>query len=383
MSSAQGEVIRHGSPAGAWLPDTDEDRAAIGAQVERVLAHALFNRSKRFQGVLRYTVERVLAGRCNELKEQTLGEVVFGRRPDYDTAVDHIVRSTVSEMRKRLAQYYSIPEHASEIWISIPPGSYVPVFGRTVPAPIVAATGAQSTRRPLRLYLLLVGLAAICIFGIVWYAHRGPRTALDRFWVPVLDSPGEAVVCAGPLASGSGREIRFAAGLSNITTLLRAGGRHSTIMAATSASLKDFMAGPLILIGAYNNPWTLRFTGPLRFHFVGDRSTRSAFIEDRENPSRRDWSVQFGLPESAATRDYGIVARFKEPATGRMTVVLAGQLNFGVGSAIAMVTTNEFMEYFNRQAPKGWERKNFELVFATDMIDGKRGSPRIVATEFW
>lgn len=385
------ETGRRESAVDGWLPESDADRAAVLAQVERVLGHALFNKRKRFQSVLRYTVDRVLAGRGDELKEQTLGEHVFGRAPDYDTAVDHIVRSTVSEMRKRLAQYYAMPEHASEVWITIPPGSYAPSFRKCAPSPPAIATGMAPTSRRVRPYLLGLGLVAICAVAIVWLGMR-PRTAVDRFWEPALSSQGEALVCAGTLTlpesnrnspeASPGEEIRFAAGLSSVTTLLRGKGRTSRIVPATSVTLADLSAGPSVLIGAFNNPWTLRFTGPLRFHFVFEPSTHSAFIEDRENPSGRDWRVRFGVPKSEPNRDYGIVARFKEPTTQRMTVVLAGQLKFGVGAAIALVTTPGFMESLDRQAP-GWDRKNLELVFSDDRVDGKTSSPQIVAAQVW
>ena len=67
-------------------------------------------------------------GNVDQLKERTLGIEVFGRELDYDTNIDHIVRSTAGEIRKRIAQYYHEPGHESEIRIDLPSGSYVPEF---------------------------------------------------------------------------------------------------------------------------------------------------------------------------------------------------------------------------------------------------------------
>jgi hypothetical protein len=72
-------------------------------------------------------VERALAGDVESLKERLLGVEIFHRRSDYDTSTDAIVRVTASDVRRRLANFYS--EHPSQPKrISLPLGSYVPDF---------------------------------------------------------------------------------------------------------------------------------------------------------------------------------------------------------------------------------------------------------------
>src|SRR5437016_12255802 len=85
--------------AGVW--ETEGERAAIQAQLERILQNPLFKNSKRYPTLLRYVVERTLDGHPGELKERTLGIEVFGREPDYDTNLDPVVRTTAAEIRKR------------------------------------------------------------------------------------------------------------------------------------------------------------------------------------------------------------------------------------------------------------------------------------------
>ena len=53
---------------------------------------------------------------------------VFGRRVDYDTNEDPIVRARAAEVRKRLAQYYVGEGMAALIRIEICPGSYLATF---------------------------------------------------------------------------------------------------------------------------------------------------------------------------------------------------------------------------------------------------------------
>src|SRR3954464_3847386 len=104
-------------------------------QLRRILESSTFRNSKRYAAVLRYIVEQTLKGHADQLKERTIGVDVFGRMPDYDTSSDHVVRSAMAEVRKRLGQYYVGANSAAELQIELQPGSYVPQF-RPVPVPV-------------------------------------------------------------------------------------------------------------------------------------------------------------------------------------------------------------------------------------------------------
>src|SRR3954468_16602115 len=84
-------------------------------QLGRILESPGFRNSKRYAAVLRYIVEQTLNGNADQLKERTIGVDIFGRTPDYDTASDHVVRSAMAEVRKRLAQYYAEPAPSDEL----------------------------------------------------------------------------------------------------------------------------------------------------------------------------------------------------------------------------------------------------------------------------
>jgi len=62
----------------------------------------------------------------NQIKKRTIGIEVFGRPSSYDTNQDHVVRTAVTELRKRLAIYYGVEKHRSELRIRLVPGSYIP-----------------------------------------------------------------------------------------------------------------------------------------------------------------------------------------------------------------------------------------------------------------
>src|ERR1039458_5009468 len=66
-------------------------------QLERILAHPLFQKSQRLSAFLRFAVETTLAGKGDSLKEFVIGAEVFERGNLFDPQsvcinTDHIVR---------------------------------------------------------------------------------------------------------------------------------------------------------------------------------------------------------------------------------------------------------------------------------------------------
>ena len=201
-----------------WLPETETQRSAIHLQLARILASPLFSNSKRCTDLFRFTVELALAGKKGNLKERSLGIDVFKREPDYDTNRDPVVRTTAVEIRKRIAQYYTTPEHAGEIRIAFPAGSYFPEFHlpadwspsgpQVVPiAPAIRAEGPPVVGKTRSLRWWGLGLAvAVVVAGIATAALVLPRSgasvnALDQFWSPALTSPEPVLILIG----GTGR----------------------------------------------------------------------------------------------------------------------------------------------------------------------------------
>ena len=113
-----------------WHPQTQPERDAVLRELQTVLASPHFAASKRYPALLKYIVENTLAGKSDLLKERTLGVEVFDRPATYDTNADTVVRYTAGEVRKRLQLFYHEEGRHSSIRISLPAGSYVPVFSR-------------------------------------------------------------------------------------------------------------------------------------------------------------------------------------------------------------------------------------------------------------
>ena len=399
------------------VPHSEAEREAIRKQLERMLANPLFKNSKRYPNLLRYVVEHTLKGSPGELKERTLGVEVFGREPNYDTNADPIVRATAGEIRKRIAQYYHEHGRENEIRIDLSPGSYVPEFELPAPypaplPPVPTVAPAPAPSRGSQYVAALAALAALLIV-VAWFKPWTPHTALDRFWGPVLDSPSTVLLCVGQRRFlGSSPEpgqqntadlpavtdspmtlfrlyymgsqnvaLTDATTLGNLSGLLQAKGKSYHIRGETSTSFADLRDGPVILVGAFDNNWTMRLMGPLRFNYERDHDT--FWIKDRQNPSRRDHTVNYATPYLQLTEDYALISRVLEPTTERMVVVAGGLTGYGTMAAGEFLTNPVYMEGFAKQAPRNWEHRNMQLVIATKVINGNSGPPRLVDWYSW
>jgi hypothetical protein len=96
--------------------------------VERIVGSSPFIRSPRLCSLLMHLCELALAGRSDEINEQSIGEALFERAPNYDPSIDGIVRSHASRLRQRLEQYFSEEGAGETIILTIPKGGYTPLF---------------------------------------------------------------------------------------------------------------------------------------------------------------------------------------------------------------------------------------------------------------
>ena len=104
--------------------------ADIRQQLDRVLESPGLAGSLRLKRFLRYVVEQQLAGEGAKLKEYAIGVEVFDRKEPYDPRLDSIVRVEAGRLRSKLDEYYASDGAADQLRISLPRGSYVPVFER-------------------------------------------------------------------------------------------------------------------------------------------------------------------------------------------------------------------------------------------------------------
>jgi hypothetical protein len=394
------------SPRILGLTVDPSERELILEHIERILVDPVFRNSRRYSGLLRYVVERTLEGQSDQLKERNLGVEVFGRRPDYDTNSDHCVRSAAGEVRRRLAQYY-LTSGDTAVRIELPSGSYVPQF-RVSPPPAPPAAveppvpvhvpGVTGARR--RMGAAVGGLLALLAIGTAWTLFAQP-SAFQRFWNPVLKSPGPALICVGggsatePLPPGPPVTVREfdlsparrmhrsdALAMASLAAMLQSNGKSFRFLnRAHDTSFRELQEGPAILIGALNNEWTMLLTEPLRFHI--ERTPDGVRIMDRQDSSRSAWNVNLNQPIEGLTRDYAIVARLYDSKTETTKVIVAGLLGWGTRAAAEFAVSHEQLQQLEKRAPRGWAGKNVEAVISAEVVNGSSGLPRIEAAHFW
>ena len=405
-----------------WVPASDAERAAVLRQMDRLLNSHHFCNSKRYPAMLEYLIRETLAGKSDSLKERVLGNAVFRRPPDYDANADPVVRVTAAEIRRRIAQYYQEEGKADEIYIGLRPGSYVPEFYPIKPGiselegPVMIQTDTEPVlpvvpaslpkRNPLswRITASIIGISALVALATLAFLHR--RTEDDQrvqLWGPLLDSPAPVLFVLGqphaakldihPVESvydlNAAGELYLpdAIALAHLSNVLDAHHHLYQITGVTTTSLSDLRKGPAILVGGFNNPWTLRVLNPLRFSLrsVADKSGSPQILQivDQKNQSGSPWTMDLQEPIGSITHDYAIVARFQSSMTDGVMMVVAGLGEGGTESASKFINSTTYVSELASRSPRHWNKMNMEAVLETEVIGGRTGHTRIIASEFW
>ena len=156
------------------IPGPDEH--AIRAELDRILASEEFCRSERRSRLLKYLVQKVLAG--EPVKEYVIGVEAFEKDPDYDPRIDPVVRVEMGRVRLRLAKYYGGEGRLDPVRIDIPKGSYQPVFQFTVTEEKPgAAVIAKPIERPRRRVLIAAAICVLCLAAVSYRFLPGMRRA--------------------------------------------------------------------------------------------------------------------------------------------------------------------------------------------------------------
>ncbi|WP_321469928.1 winged helix-turn-helix domain-containing protein [uncultured Paludibaculum sp.] len=167
-------------------PDPETQRQLIA----RILASKPFRRSQRQRELLEFLCRHSFESAGREVHEQEIGVSVFARRPDYDTSQDNIVRVHVSELRKKLEEYFK-QEGVEESWLlEIPRGNYTAVLTPRIAPPRdpVPATEPEPPR-PRSTYLLsIIGVLSLACAGLVaWNLQlrrqaEAPPSGVNPLW---------------------------------------------------------------------------------------------------------------------------------------------------------------------------------------------------------
>ena len=413
-----------------------------------IFQSAPFRASKQSQHLLQYIVDQTLAGHGELLKERMIGVHVFGRRPDYDTSEDPIVRARAAEVRKRLAQFYLSEGGHAAVRIEILPGSYQASFSEagarpasepaiavpplldpteTVPPIRVHAPvpSSNAVGRVLRGRKALWGFLLACLFLLpaigAWLLFRS-SAPIDVFWKPFVDSSGSVLVYSGanavymlssefvdqystthhlgslesqgrefvvPLTPETKLEERDLVGLKNdfvtigdlsanvrVASLLSMHRKQFDLRCGEDVAFSDLRQSPTILIGAFNNSWTMELTGDLPYRF-----DRGLIIKDQFD-RKQVWTPSYNSDNTVAT-DYAVVTRMLRSRTGKPLIAIAGITQSGTRAAADFITDPDQMKKLASIAPRDWPQKNLQFVLQTRVVNAIPTSPVVVAVKSW
>jgi hypothetical protein len=425
MRSNAASAVPDSAPAETFTP------AEIQAQLKRVVESPFFRSSKRCRLFLERVVEHSLSQSPEPLKERTLGVHVFAREPTYDTATDPIVRVTAGEVRRRLAQYYAEEAHHPDLRIDLPPGSYAPMYSRphpVVPPPTPVAPAPpqiafvrrrHSDRRARWWWAGAIVVAAAAILGAIFMTTRQAapaQTAFTRFWGPLLDAQVPVLLCPGgldmyelpaqvkeaanaaarstgelPLLEISPRQVQRvgaryvaigdAVAIARIASLFQERRRPYQIREQNATSFADLRASPAVLIGMFSNAWYLQLGSGFRFVPTIEGDGHHVSIVDRQDPER-SWRLPRPWPALDISKDYALISRVVDPATGTLVLSVGGITPFGTTAAGEFVTSPEHLERALASV-RDWSTRSLQIVLETQVIDGAAGAPRVVATHVW
>lgn len=165
----------------------------------------------RLQRLITYIGDKYFQGETDQLHEYEIATEVFGRsKATFNPGDDAIVRVEAHRLRKRLKEYYDNGGKDHRIQLSIPPGSYVPVFTRRTPNAEDATSELAPPRPKLRSWLYpaiaaaLVLLAVTAYIGIPRRTANPARAATTTAFVPSASLPAGVVYAKVPLRIRAG-----------------------------------------------------------------------------------------------------------------------------------------------------------------------------------
>jgi hypothetical protein len=377
----------------------------------------------------------------DDLKEQSIGCKVYGRRPDYSPAEDNIVRVQAGLLRKKLTEYLAAEGHAESLVLAIPKGSYVPVFASrnaaTASADLPSTRDHTALAQPrrsverVRLFeslgawrVLSSVLAAACICLAIGLAGQKVQlsaavpASVSPLWKQLIDGNHHTyVICSdaalalfqgvthtrvslrdyashdynaiavrnpetGPL--GQFLLKKQYTGVADTYILQKilstAGGLEDrmSVRPARSLSVEDFKSENFILVGSSRStPWVELFEPQL--NFVWDyRPDGHFYIQNRHPQPGEQPNYLADAPGYNATKTYSIVAFLPNLSHTGNVLILGGTSSTGTEAAGEYVTGAAGFGQFLEKMPKG-KPSYFELVLESSALAGVPKSSKMIA----
>lgn len=377
----------------------------------RVAAAPCFKKSARLREFLLYVCEKALTDQISDIREQQIGKAVFGRRPEYNAGEDNIVRVEARELRKRLDTYFTTDGSDEPVIISIPKGSYVPLFESreilVAPAftesPIepetkpAIATGSAHRSRFSRANLVLAFLLLVTLAATSWLfwddqqlrraqnvVSQNSSSMQDSFWALLFNSDRQTYIVLSDTCwvllqdfwhhDRSLRDYLSRQYMADLNTpeMHTVASRHFTDMAdatilseivrssfpysqklgvrsARSLEVDDLKTQNLILVGSRRaNPWVEQFDQQLPFTDEFDAQSGQPFYLNHSPRSGEATRFLTRGKDGAWEETYGAIAFLPNLGHNGNVLIIEGSVAEGTQAAGDYVCSPAFIDQLRK-----------------------------------
>jgi len=408
--------------------------------VQRIVASPGFMNSPRLSTFLLYVSKQSLTGESSGLNERSIGEAVFERTPGYDPRDDNIVRSHASRLRLRLQDYFEEEGAAESLRVSIPRGSYFPVFEpadsevHTADDGLAAGTSepqqgdldASSKKKSRATGVLVVCLVvlAVTIASVVTYNRVRAslqETPSHKLWTQIFRNDQQTIIvpadsslvivrlmvghpislpeyasgtykqaadCNKPcdprmvqtvesLRYTSMSDLEFAVKITHIPEAIP---NRTEVRFARDLQLKDFKESNLILAGSQEaDPWLSAISGQMSFVVHDDPSAGPLHVENRQ-PKAGEKSDYVFDPHDPQHRGLATIAFLPNlSGTGNLLVVQGFTLAGTQAAAEFVTNRRDIDDLFRSYSGGNTKLPHFEILLSTMEVNGMASRTSLLA----
>ncbi|MDP2886179.1 MAG: helix-turn-helix domain-containing protein [Ignavibacteria bacterium] len=379
----------------------DSAKATILAQI---LKSPDFQDSKRYRELLQFLVDKSSAGAS--VKETEIAGEVFGKDSGFDPATDPLVRSYVSNLRKKLDHYYLTTEDYYNFKLEIPKGHYIVKYLPAITQKTPKGLGEQLVRYYLAVIITLVLVVIILAYrefryrpspvspqlsveaSPLWnefiqpnsrptlvvlgdfffmrergdmevYYRRGRINNLDEYLEYIRTNPG----FGQRYMRNSFTFLRPSApwGLMHILPILQHSTKGVSLKLASQFTSDDFKANNVIFVGSFKTLYVLKnflHIFKLDYSTVPPSSFR---IQDGIGDSPHVFRPE-RLSAGNLEKDYGVVAKGQGP-DGSAIMMLLGFSESGVIQAAQAASDPRLLSRIAEQFPANTDINTASLTF--------------------
>jgi hypothetical protein len=410
-----------------------DDRWAL---VLRVAATPQFTKAPQLRDILVYICQRALTEPAASIKEYEIGCNALGRKPDFNTHEDTIVRVQIGHLRKKLDEYFATDGKDERLRIVVPRGAYVPRFEPNANPPEVnpVLQPPAGKHRPSAWIFLLSISTGLLTIACLYLALRPPAsrttsqtsapqsTPQDPFWSRIFGSGQPAVVVADTclvmlqdvlhtdisvaeylsrrypediLSKEPDRDLRSALQLiagrqytsladiniaSRLVALSReSGGNGALIRYARNLNIRDFKTGNFVLVGSRRGvPWVQLFEPQLNFSFEENTATHRFYFRNKR-PKPGEPAAYVPTENGGTAETYADIALLPNLGNTGTVLILSGITMEGAEAAGELVAGKDFSKVLTQMiGPQAVRERYFEILLKTSAVGGTVKNSEIV-----